>query len=116
MSDFGEQAPGMRRSRSMIDKQARLLVGDSAFVCQIIDLSLSGVRLHPVEGLQLSLGQPVVFEVPSAGAAGASVEARVSRIADDSLALKFEHLNRVTEDGLEGVLTRQGRLMGALDQ
>lgn len=115
MSDFGEQAPGMRRSRSTLDKQARLLIGDSAFACQIVDLSLSGVRLQPVEGLQLSVGQPVVFEVPAAGTAGASVEARVSRIAPDSLALKFEHLNRIAENGLEAVLSRQGRLLGALD-
>nr|WP_225444629.1 PilZ domain-containing protein [Pseudomarimonas arenosa] len=105
----------MRRSRSTLDKQARLLVGDSAFVCQIVDLSLSGVRLEPVSGLQLSVGQPVIFEVPTAGSAGASVEARVSRISDDVLALRFEHLNRSAENGLEAVLARQGRLLGALE-
>ena len=115
MSDFGEQAPGMRRSRSTLDKQARIIIADRAFACQIIDLSLSGVRLQAIDGLQLSVGQPVVFEVPAAGAGGAAVEARVSRVAEDGLALRFEHLNRSTENGLENVLARQGRLLGALE-
>lgn len=115
MSDFGEQAPGMRRSRSTLDKQARIIIADSAFACQIIDLSLSGVRLQAIDGVQLSVGQPVIFEVPAAGGSSASVEARVSRVSDDGLALRFEHLNRSAENGLENVLARQGRLLGAIE-
>ena len=108
---------GVRHSRSSIAPEAEVELDIDGRRCraQVLDLSLSGVRVSappdcsPLPDSQAQLGFPVEGQPPLL------LSGRLVRASGSELAYRFEAPGLVQEDALRALIARRGRLLDLLE-
>jgi hypothetical protein len=107
--------PGVRKSRSTLKAGLRISTPVKDWESAVLDISLSGMRIERPAGFDLGVGQRVEVELRVQEFAPATLRARVVRIGEDDVALRFETVSPPVESELRELIGRFGRLRDEFD-
>lgn len=103
------ERPGVRRSRMHLDGRARLTAASNEWHGDLIDVSLSGMRVTRPDAFTLPVGHRIHVAIESRGRSLPPIEARIARLGEDDIALAFEVLGLAAETDLRWVMERFGK-------
>ncbi len=111
-----QNRPGVRKSRSALRAGLRISTPVKDWESEVLDISLSGMRIERPPDFDLGVGQRVEAELRTKEfAAAISLRARVVRVGDGDMALRFDTVSPPLEAELRELIGRCGRLRDDFD-
>ncbi|MFN3843747.1 MAG: PilZ domain-containing protein [Rehaibacterium terrae] len=107
--------PGVRKSRSTLKAGLRISTPVKDWESEVLDISLSGMRIERPVGFDLGVGQCVEAELRPERSTPAVLRARVVRVGDGDVALRFDVVSPPLEAELRELIGRFGRLRDDFD-